>query len=313
MDTMMALRAHRRGGPETLVYEPAPMPSPADDEVLVAVHAAAITFTELTWDQTWTDADGADRTPIIPSHEVSGTVAAVGSDVTDLAIGDDVYGLIDFGRDGAAAQFVAVPASALAAKPSGVSHAEAATLPLAALTAWQALVDYASLAPGESVLVHGGAGGVGVYGIQIAGLRGARVIATGRPEQEDFIRGLGAHEFIDFTAVAFDDVLTDLDVVLDPVGGDTLTRSFRVLRAGGRLVTLSSPPPPDLANQFGVEATFFIVQPDRAELIDLARFVDGGSLRPVISQVFELPDGRAAFESANKPRQPGKTVLTVLR
>jgi NADPH:quinone reductase-like Zn-dependent oxidoreductase len=201
----------------------------------------------------------------------------------------------------------------LAAKPSGVSHAEAATLPLAALTAWQALVDYASLAPGESVLVHGGAGGVGVYGIQIAGLRGARVIATGRPEQEDFIRGLGAHEFIDFTAVAFDDVLTDLDVVLDPVGGDTLTRSFRVLRAGGRLVTLSSPPPPDLANQFGVEATFFIVQPDRAELIDLARFVDGGSLRPVISQVFELPDGRAAFESANKPRQPGKTVLTVLR
>ena len=155
MDTMMALRAHARGGPEQLVYEQAPVPAAGPGEALIAVHAAAITFAELTWDLSCTTQDGADRTPVIPSHEMSGTVADLGDGVTGLAAGDEVIGLIGFDRDGAAAEYVAVPAASLAAKPPSVSHQQAATLPLAALTAWQALLDHAALEPGEQVLVQG--------------------------------------------------------------------------------------------------------------------------------------------------------------
>ena len=157
MDTMMALRAHARGGPEQLVYEQAPRPAACLGEALLAVHAAGITFDELTWDQSWTTRDGADRTPAIPAHEVSGTVVATGPGTSGLAPGDAVFALIDFDRDGAAAEYVTVPASALAARPRSVSDTEAATLPLAALTAWQALVDHAGLARGERVLVQGAA------------------------------------------------------------------------------------------------------------------------------------------------------------
>src|ERR1700735_3419148 len=173
VDTMMALRAHTRGGPEQLVYEQAPAPVPGPGEALVAVHAAAITFAELTWDLSWTTRDGRDRTPVIPSHEMSGTVAALGPGTSGVGPGDEVYGLIAFDRDGAAAEYVAMPAAELAARPRSVSHQAAAALPLAALTAWQALVDHAALKAGERVLVHGGAGGVGVYGVQLAAaLRG---------------------------------------------------------------------------------------------------------------------------------------------
>ena len=167
MDTMQAIRAHARGGPERLHLEPAPIPIPAQGEVLVEVRAAAITYDELLWDESWTR-NGLDRTPIIPSHEVSGTVAALGATVTDRSIGEDVYGLIEFDRDGAAAQYVTVPSADLARKPATVDHVHAAALPLAALTAWQALLDHAKVVAGESVLVTGGAGGVGAYVVQLA-------------------------------------------------------------------------------------------------------------------------------------------------
>lgn len=201
---MMALRAHRRGGPEELVTERAPVPVPGAGEVLVAVHAAAITFDELTWEETWTR-DGVDRTPVIPSHEVSGAVADTASDVEDFRPGDEVYGLVDFDRDGAAAEFVAVPAADLAAKPSTVSHPAAAALPLAGLTALQAVVDHAAVRPGEAVLVHGGAGGVGALTVQLAALAGARVTATVRSDAADLVRGFGADRVIDVRAEAFDD------------------------------------------------------------------------------------------------------------
>ena len=196
MDTMMALRAHARGGPEQLVYEQAPRPAAGPGEALLAVHAAGITFDELTWDQSWTSRDGADRTPVIPAHEVSGTVVATGSGTSGVAPGDEVFALIDFDRDGAAAEYVTVPASALAPRPRSVSHTQAATLPLAALTAWQALVDHAGLARGERVLVQGGAGGVGVYAVQLAAALGGQVTATGRSQSEAFVRTLGATDFI---------------------------------------------------------------------------------------------------------------------
>jgi len=231
-ETMMALRAHVRGGPEQLVYEQAPVPVPGPREALVAVHAAAITFTELTWDLSWTTQDGRDRTPVIPSHEVSGTVASLGPVAGGLAAGDEVYGLIDFDRDGAAAEFVTLPAAHLAARPRSVLHAQAATLPLAALTAWQALADHAALKPGERVLVQGGAGGVGSYAVQIAAILGGTVTATGHARDRDFVLGLGATTF-----VALEDSTAGLaaagqgfDVVMDTVGGAVLDASYEMVR-----------------------------------------------------------------------------------
>jgi NADPH:quinone reductase-like Zn-dependent oxidoreductase len=306
---MTALRAHRRGGPEELVLERAPLPVPAAGEVLVAVHAAGITFDELTWEETWTR-DGASRLPVIPSHEVSGVVKAVAADVTDFAPGAEVYGLIGFDRDGAAAEFVAVPAADLAAKPSTVSHIVAAALPLAGLTALQALVDHAAVQPGETVLVHGGAGGVGLLTVQLAALLGAQVTATVRSGTANLLRGCGAHRVIDVRTEA-DETGAGYDVVIDTVGGQTLERSFGVLRRGGRLVTLSAPPPDGRADEFGVTATFFIVRPNRNQLDELAALVDGERLHVAIAQTFGLDEGREAYESRDGGRRAGKTVLIV--
>jgi NADPH:quinone reductase-like Zn-dependent oxidoreductase len=311
MSSMTALRAHHRGGPEVLTVEQAPVPAPGRGEVLIEVHAAAITFDELTWEETWTKA-GADRTPIIPSHEVSGVVAELGVGVSEIAVGDEVYGLIQFDRDGAAAEYVAVPAADVAARPQTVSHVESAALPLAGLTAWQALVDHAKVEVGERVLVHGGAGGVGAFTVQLARDLGADVTATVRGDVADVARAFGATHVVDTRNEAFDTAGQTYDVVVDTVGGETLERSFAVLRRGGRLVTLSAPPPEGRADEVGVEATFFIVTPDHAQLNQLARLVDAGQLTVPIAATFPLADGRAAFESGtHRPRKPGKTVLVV--
>jgi NADPH:quinone reductase-like Zn-dependent oxidoreductase len=308
--TMMALRAHARGGPEQLVYEQAPTPRLGPGEALVEVHAAAITFAELTWDLTWTTRDGRDRTPTIPSHEVSGTVVGLGPDASGVAVNQEVYGLIDFDRDGAAAQYVTVRAAHLAARPRSVSHVDSATLPLAALTAWQALVDHAGLRPGEQVLVQGGAGGVGSYAVQLAASLGGIVTATGRAAQRDFVLGLGASAFL-ASDPAETSPASGFDVVIDTVGGAVLEASYGLTRRGGRLVTLSAPPDADQAAARALKAVFFVVAPDAAELAHLAGLVDEGRLRPVLSQTFPLRDGRQAFESGTLPHPPGKTVLIV--
>lgn len=306
---MTALRAHHRGGPEQLVVERAPVPVPDAGEVLLAVRAAAITFDELTWDETWTR-DGVSRTPVIPSHEVAGVVREVAAGVADFAPGDEVYGLVPFDRDGAAAEFVCVPAADLAAKPSSVSHVVAAALPLAGLTALQALVDQAGVRAGEDVLVHGGAGGVGALTVQLAAMLGARVAATVRSDTGDLVRGYGAARVIDVRTETFDDAR--YDVVIDTVGGETLDRSFPVLRRGGRLVTLSAPPPAGRADEYGVTAIFFIVVPNRDQLSELAAMVDDGRLRVDIAETFPLERGREAFESGRRPgHRPGKTVIVV--
>ncbi|OBG39762.1 NADP-dependent oxidoreductase [Mycobacterium sp. E3198] len=298
---MTALRAHRRGGPEVLVVERAPVPAPGAGEVLIEVHAAAITFDELTWDETWTR-DGASRIPVIPSHEVSGVVAEIGPGVTGLAPGDEVYGLIDFDRDGAAAEFVAAPAADLAAKPSTASHVAAAALPLAGLTAWQALVDHAAVRPGEEVLVHGGAGGVGALTVQLAATLGARVTATVRSDAGELLRGFGAERVIDVRTEAFEET-GPYDVIIDTVGGATLDRSLALVRRGGRVVTLSEP---------RATATFFIVVPNRDQLTELAALVDSGRLHVEIAGTFPLQEGREAFESGRQPgRRAGKTVIVV--
>ena len=307
---MTALRAHQPGGPEVLLVESAPVPMPADEEALVAVRSAAITFDELTWVETWTR-NGVSRTPTIPSHEVSGVIADIGSGVTDFRPGDEVYGLIRFDRDGAAAQYVTVPAADLAARPMTVSHTVAAALPLAGLTALQALVDHAKVRPGEDVLVLGAAGGVGALAVQLANILGANVTATVRTDTGDLVRDFGAKRVIDVRSEAFDDGGPAYDLVIDTVGGETLDRSYSVLRRGGRLITLSAPPPAGKADEYGVTATFFIVTPNRQQLAELADLVDRGRLRVEIAATFPLAKGREAFESRDSNRRAGKTVIVV--
>jgi NADPH:quinone reductase-like Zn-dependent oxidoreductase len=311
MDTMMALRAHARGGPEQLVFERAPKPTPAPGEVLVHVRAVAITFAELGWDPSWTREDGSDRTPIIPGHEVCGVVEQTTTGNSSFEVGDEVYGLIDFDRDGAAAEYVCVREEGLALKPSTATPEQAAAMALSALTAWQALVDRAQLKPGEKVLVTGGSGGVGVYAVQIAKALGAEVAATGGESGRELVTRLGAGRYLDYRAGPVDQAFSEFDVVLDAAGAGDDEALYRVLRPGGRMILLAAPPQADRASEHGVHATFFIVSPDGQELRQLASMVEKGELEPVVSQTFPLSEGRAAFESGSRPHPPGKTVLIV--
>lgn len=304
----MALRAHARGGPGQLVYERAPEPAPG--EVLVRVRAVAITFAELGWDQTWTRADGSDRTPTVPGHEVSGVVEQTVGDCP-FEVGDEVYGLVDFDRDGAAAQYVCVPADGLARKPDAATHEQAAAMALSALTAWQALMDRAELQPGEKVLVTGGSGGVGVYAVQLAHARGAEVTATGGDHAREFVTSLGAQHYLDYKAGPVDQQLSGFDVVLDAAGAGDDESLYRVLHPRGRMILLAAPPDDERAKRHDVASTFFIVAPNAQELTHLAGLVDHGELRPIVGQSFPLAEGREAFESAGRPRPPGKTVLLV--
>lgn len=309
MNTMHAVRGHRRGGPEQLAYEVAPRPVPGEGEVLVAVRSASITLGELDWDATWTDrldGSGDPRVPVIPSKEVSGVVAEVGPGVTDWAVGDEVYGLIPFTRDGAAAEFTAVPAAVLAAKPSRLDHDHAAALPLAGLTAWQGLLRHGGLRPGSRLLVHGGSGGVGSLAVQIAVALGASVIATATAEGADFVRALGADQVVDYRLQRFEDHVKDVDVVLDTVGGDTQERSWQVMRPGGVLVSTVAPPDP--SKEGGV---FFVVEPDRAGLQELSRLVAEGRLVPRVDRVVPLERAAQAYAALEVRHRRGKIVIEV--
>jgi NADPH:quinone reductase-like Zn-dependent oxidoreductase len=308
---MKAIRLHARGGLEQLIFEEAPEPVLEAGDALVRVGACAITPKELSWDATFATRDGAGRLPTIPGHELSGVVAEVAPDVTEVRVGDAVYGLTDFWRDGAAAEYVAVRAADLAPRPETLNDAQAAAVPLSALTAWQALFDHAGLAKGRRVLIHGAAGGVGTFAVQLAHLLGARVIATGAARNADFLRELGADEVIDYTAVRFEDQVRDVDVALDTVGGDTMDRSWKVLRRGGVLVSVAGPPAADKAAAHGVRGVFFIVKPSRTQLIELARLIEAGKLRPVVEAIVPLEQARDAFERGLNGHKRGKLVLGV--
>ena len=287
------------------------MPAVGPNDLLLEVHAAAITFTELLWDETWLR-DGRSRIPIIPSHEVSGRVVEVGSNVVGRNKGDEVFGLIPFDRDGAAAEFALLPADCAAHKPRTMDHPTASALPLAALTAWQGLVDHAHITAGSNVLIHGAAGGVGQFAVQIAKLLGARVTATARGKDLPLVRSLAADRTIDFENERFDDEGRIYDVVLYSVPGAPDERSYQVLREGGVLVTLNAPADPVLTTEYNIRAAFFIVQADAAEMEHLAELVSEGALSVRVAARFPLEDARRAYESAGDPqRKPGKTVLIV--
>jgi NADPH:quinone reductase-like Zn-dependent oxidoreductase len=303
---MKAVRIHQRGGADSLIVEEAPYPHLAENDVMVRVHAAAFTFTELGWPSTWTDRAGRDRTPTIPGHEVSGEVAELGPGATGLTVGQRVFGLTDWARDGTLAEFVAVEARNLAPLPASIGHVPAAALSLAGLTAWQALFDHARLQPGQTLLVHGAGGAVGVLAVQIARDAGARVIGTGRERDRARVLKAGAELFADLETERFEDVAGQVDVVLDLIGGEILDRSAAVLGPGGTLVGVAAPPKIRPADG---RAIYFIVEPNRGQLAELARLVQHSRLTPPVGAVRPLAETRSAF--LNHQRTPGKPVIQV--
>jgi len=298
--TMRAMHA-TSADPASLTCERIPVPRPGPGELLVEVRATAVTAGELTWPETW---------PVIPCHDVSGVVAATGPGVAGWRPGDEVYGLIGFDRPGAAADFVTAPAADLAVKPATVNHVAAAAVPLGALTAWQALHEHARLRPGQHVLIHGGAGGVGAYAVQLAALHGAQVTATASVRDEAFVAGLGARDVIDYTS-HFEEQVRDVDVVIDPVGGDTMARSWQILRGGGTLVAIAEQPPGGNGERHGARGVYFVVRPDAGQLRELAILIDKQQVRPMVSAVFELSALPDAFRAQRARRDPGKVVISV--
>jgi NADPH:quinone reductase-like Zn-dependent oxidoreductase len=309
---MWAVRIHERGGPEQLVYEQAPRPYVGIGDALVRVHAASFTPTELTWPSTWVEHAGRDRRPTIPSHEVSGVVEALGYGTVGVSVGQAVYGLTDWYRDGAAAEYVAVEARNLAAKPSSLSHVETAAVPLAGLTAVQALFNYGGLVARQRVLIHGAGGGVGVFATQLAHAAGADVIGTGRAWARELVSELGAGHFIDVERERFEDVVGQVDLVFDLVGGELLERSWSVLKPGGVLVSVVEDPNESThARRGDARGVFFVVEANRAELVELNHRIDAGQLRPVVGEVLPLANGRDGFLRKHGRGMPGKTVLRV--
>ncbi|WP_187285804.1 NADP-dependent oxidoreductase [Streptomyces sp. ME109] len=282
-----------------------PYPHAAENDVIVRVHAASFTRGELDWPGTWTDRAGRDRTPSVPGHELSGVVVELGYGTTGLSVGQRVFGLADWTRNGTLAEYTAVEARNLAPLPADVDHTVAAALPISGLTAWQGLFDHGRLTTGQTVLINGAAGGVGSIAVQLAREAGARVIGTGRASDRDRQLALGVDTFIDLEAEKLE-AAGEADVVFDVIGGDILDRSSALVRAGGTLVTTAMPPrvqPKD------GRAVFFVVEADRARLADLATRLRDGRLNPVVGAVRPLAEAPAAF--APGKRTPGKTIILV--
>ncbi|MGX9789795.1 NADP-dependent oxidoreductase [Mycobacterium sp. MMS18-G62] len=300
------IASDRAAGFHGLALAERPYPHAAENDVIVEVHAAGFTPGELDWPSTWTDRAGRDRTPIIPGHELSGVVAELGYGTTGLTVGQRVFGLTDWARDGTLAEYVAVETRNLAPLSAGIDHTVAASLPISGLTAWQALFDHAHLVAGQTVLIHGAAGAVGSLAVQLAREAGAVVIGTGRTAHRETVLGLGANAFLDLQRDALEDV-GDVDVVFDVIGGDVLDRSAQLVRPGGALVTVAEPPRvlPEKAR-----AIFFVVEPDRSRLSDLERRLRDGRLRPVIDTVCPLAEAVSAFDPNLRKR--GKTIIRVV-
>lgn len=297
---MRSVRLHPPGGIDALSIDEIEGPQPHPGEALVRVYAAAITRDELDWP--------TDRLPAIVSYELSGAVEEVAGGVGDLAIGDDVFALTPFDRDGVAAEFAVVPAAFLASKPMGLSHVESAALPLAGLTAWQGLFVHGELQPGDRVLILGAAGGVGHLATQLAKWRGAHVIGTASSGAGELAREFGAEQVLD-PGAPFVASIEPVDLVFDTVGGDALARSADVLREDGRLVAVAEEPSPEIAER--VHAVYFVVEPDREQLVELAKLATDGILRPAIDSVFPLKDARAAFDRVMSSGKRGKVVIEV--
>jgi NADPH:quinone reductase-like Zn-dependent oxidoreductase len=282
-----------------------PCPQATENDVIVRVHAAGFTPGELDWPATWIDRAGRDRTPSVPGHELSGVVVELGYGTTGLTVGQRVFGLADWTRNGTLAEYTAVEARNLAPLPAGIDHTVAAAVAISGLTAWQGLFDHGRLTTGQTVLIHGATGGVGAIAVQLAREAGARVIGTGRASHRDTALALGVDTFIDLQAERLEDA-GEADVVFDVLGGDTLDRSAALVRAGGTLVSIAMPPK---VRPTDGRVVFFVVEPDRARLTELATRLRDGRLEPAVGEVRPLADAPAAFAPGR--RSPGRTIIRV--
>ncbi|WP_031085856.1 NADP-dependent oxidoreductase [Streptomyces sp. NRRL S-1831] len=304
---MQAITVHDRdAGAGGLALTDLPHPHAAENDVVVRVHAAGFTRGELDWPATWTDRAGRDRTPSVPGHELSGVVDELGYGTTGLTVGQRVFGLADWTRNGSLAEYTAVEARNLTPLPADVDHTVAAALPVSGLTAWQGLFDHGRLTTGQTVVIHGAAGGVGSIAVQLAREAGARVIATGRAADRDTALALGADAFLDLESDRLQDA-GEADVVLDVIGGEILDRSAALVRPGGTLVTIAAPP---VVTPENGRAVFFVVESDRVRLADLVQRVRDGRLRIPVGEVRPLAEAPAAF-AAGRGRH-GRTIIRVV-
>lgn len=309
--TMKAIRYHEYGKRDVLRYEDAPRPVAGAGEVLVRVHAAGVNPVD------WKVREGRMKaqkpsTPQIPGYDISGVVESVGAGVEKFKVGDQVFAYLSLKRGGAYAEYAVAAESELALKPAKLDFASAAAIPLAALTAQQALFDHGQLASGQTVLIHGAAGGVGHFAVQLAKARGATVIATASAANHEFLKRLGADVVIDYKSERFEERAKDVDVVLDTVGGDTLQRSYSVLKKGGVVVSIVAQPDQAKLTELGLRGARFLVAPDGAQLAELAKLADEGKLVPEVSTALPLEEAAKAHELSEGGHTRGKIVLRVV-
>ena len=307
--TMKAVVAHEYGAPEVLKFENVPRPEPNEDQALVRVIASGVNPADpLTLSGKYAREFGT-HLPLIPGYDIAGVVEKTGANVTKLKAGDAVYGYPTFG--GGWADYVTVTEDEVAAKPKSLNFVEAAAVPMGALTAWQALVDVAKLQAGQTILIHGGSGGVGSFAVQIAKARGARVIAIASTANQDLLKQLGADEAVDYTKTRFEDVAKDVDAVLDPVGKDTLARSYGVVKKGGIVMSLVARPDPTEIKKRGIRGAAISVHPDAEDLAEIAHLIDAGKINPIVTQVLPLSEAIAAQRQAATHHTRGKVVLRI--
>lgn len=306
---MKAIRVHSYGGPEVLQYEEVAQPSPGPGELLIKVQAASVNPIDWKIRAGYMKDIFPHTMPFIPGWDASGIVEAVGSGVTNFRKGDEVY--TSTLRDGMYAEYAIFAETETALRPRSVDHVHAAAIPLAALTAWQALFDTAQLSAGQKILIHAAAGGVGSFAVQFAKWKRAHVIGTASEKNQGFLRDLGVDETIDYQKKRFEEIVQDVDVVFDTIGGETQERSWKVLNKGGILVSIVQPPSTDLAAKYGVRAEFISMQPSSLVLTEIAKLVDAGRIRTAVENVLPLAEARRAHELSEKGHIRGKLVLTV--
>ncbi len=288
-----------------------PVPSPASGQVLIEVHAAGVIPTELLWYPTTHRENGDPRLHAIPGHEFSGTVASIGEGVTGFAPGDEVYGMNNWFWDGAMAEYCLTVPSSIAMKPKSLTHIEAATVPISALTAWQGLFDRAALQPGERILVQGGGGAVGLFVVQLAHRHGAHVIATASNENISLVQALGADRVIDYKTSAFEDGLAPVDVVFDTVGGGIRKRSAAVLKSNGRMISIAAEGAINTDPE--ARAAYFIVEPNQAQLIEIGRALTQGQLKTFVKGVVPFSNASLAYNGAVPDKlTSGKFVVEIV-
>ncbi|MEP6820859.1 MAG: NADP-dependent oxidoreductase [Chthoniobacterales bacterium] len=306
---MNAVVAHKYGGPEVLKFEQVPKPEPKENEALVRVIAAGVNPADPLIVGGKYAKEFGTHLPLIPGYDIAGIVEKTGANVTTLKVGDEVYGYPLFG--GGWAEFATVTENEAAAKPTSLNFTEAAAVPLAALTAWQALVDIAQLKEGQTILIHGGSGGVGSFAVQIAKARGARVIATASTANQDLLKQLGADVAVDYTKTKFEEIAKDVDAVLDPVGDDTLARSYAVVKMGGIVMSLVDRPDPAELEKRGIRGASISVKPDAEDLAEIALLIDANKIKPVVTEVLPMSDATEALTQAETHHTRGKLVLRI--